>query len=169
MSKDNESSSNVQFGNVSGGLHGNVIVGRDMNNTTITIGGQTIPVAKKPTLDEFKQLFAEVQQELNNIIAQEEALKAISAATPYTAKDAEENLKEVAEKVKSEVGKEEAKTIGKRLGETTDILNKILDGAKSVVQKSVDVGKVLEPVTEKLGPLIDKITVAAMWAAKLWL
>lgn len=169
MAENNKSSSGVQFGNVTGGLHGNVIVGRDMTNSTITIGGQQVPADKKPTFEELKQLLAEVQQELADIVAQEEALKTISAATPYTAKGAEENLKEVAEKVKPEIDKEEAKTIGKRLEETTGILSKILDGAKNVVQKSVEVGKALEPVTEKLGPLVDKVTVAALWAAKLWL
>lgn len=168
MSNNSESISEIRFGNVSGGITNSIFAGRDISDVTITVGGQPVPANKKPTFEELKQLLAEVQQELADIVAQEEALKKISAATPYTAKGAEENLKEVAEKVKPDVDKEEGKTIGERLKETTGILNKILDGAKNLVQKSVDLGKALEPVTDKLGPLVDKVAVAALWAAKLW-
>lgn len=164
----NSEDSSVHFGNISGDLHGNVIAGRDISNTTVTLGGQQVAADKKPTYEELKQLLTEIQQELAEVVAEEETLKQISAATPYTAKGAEENLKEVAEKVKPEVDKEEAKTIGKRLEETTGILSKILDGAKNVVQKSVAVGEALKPVTDKLGPLVDKMAVVALWAEKLW-
>ena len=158
----------VHIRNVNGGITNSIIAGGNLTNAAITVGGQNLAVEKKPTLEEFRQLLTEVQQELSGIVAQENALKAISAATPYTAKGAAENLKEVAEKVKPGLDKESAKTIGKRLTDTTGMLSKILDGAKTIVQKSVDVGEALKPVMDQLGPLVDKITVAALWASKLW-
>lgn len=70
-------SSSVQFGNVTGGITNSIIAGRNITNATITVGGQPVPANKEPTFEELKQLLTEVQQELADIVAQEEALKKI--------------------------------------------------------------------------------------------
>ena len=54
---EKKQSGGVTIGNVSGGIHGSIIAGRDVKNATITMGGQPISVDKEPTSDELKQLF----------------------------------------------------------------------------------------------------------------
>jgi len=171
MTGNEESLSEVHIGNVTGGIHGSIIAGRDVKNATITIGGQPTPADKEPTLDEFKQLLAEIQQELAEVVAQQDALKQVSSATPFTAQGAEQAVKDVAKKVeaKPEMKPEEAKSAQKSLGEATTLLGGILDGAKTMAQKAGEVGKAVKPIAEKLAPLVEKLGVAAFWVAKLWL
>jgi hypothetical protein len=157
------------MGNVSGGIHGSVIAGRDVSGVTITLGGQPTPADKEPTFDEFEQLLAEIRQELSEITAQQEALKAISAATPFTAQGAEQSVKDAAGKAKAEIEPKNAKLVQQSLTEATTLLGSILDGAKTVTQKAGEVGRAVAPIAEKLEPLVDKLGVAAFWAAKLWL
>ena len=80
MASKEESLSEVHIGDVTGGIHGSIIAGRDVTNATITIGGQPTPAAKEPTVDELKQLLAEIQGELAEITAQQEALKEVPSA-----------------------------------------------------------------------------------------
>ena len=56
-----------------------------------------------------------------------------------------------------------------QLAEATGLLSGILDGAKTVAQKSVEVAEAVKPLAEKLEPLVEKVGVAALWVAKLWL
>jgi len=163
--------SGVTIGDVTGGIHGSIIAGRDVINATITISGQPIPADKEPTVDELKQLLAEIQQELAEIAAQQDALKEISSAAPFTAQGAEQSVRDVAKKVEetAEVGPEEAKSMQESLKEATGLLGGILDGAKTVAEKAVEVGKAVQPIADKLPPLVEKVAVAAFWVGRLWL
>ena len=171
MASKEESLSEVHIGDVTGGIHGSIIAGRDVTNATITIGGQPTPADKEPTVDELQQLLAEIQQELAEITAQQEALKEISSAAPFTAQGAEQSVKDVAQEVEetAEVKPEEAKSMQESLNEATTLLSGILDGAKTVAEKTVEVGKAVQPIADKLAPLVEKVAVAAFWVGRLWL
>jgi len=164
-------SGGVKIGDVTGGIHGSIIAGHDVISATITIGGQPTPADKEPTVDELKQLLAEIQQELAEITAQRETLKEISSAAPFTAQGAEQSVKDAVRKVEEtpEMKPAEAKSVQESLTEATTLLSGILDGAKIVAQKAGEVGKAVQPVAEKLEPLVEKVAVAAFWVAKLWL
>lgn len=164
-------SGGVTIGDVTGGIHGSIIAGRDVSNATITIGGQPSPADKEPTVAELKQLLTEIQGELAEITAQGEVLKGISPAAPLTAQGAEQNVKEAAQKIeeKPELEPDEAKSVQERLTEATKLLGSILDGARMVAQKAVDAGKAMQPIVEKLAPLVERVGVAAFWVSKVWL
>jgi uncharacterized protein YoxC len=162
-------SAGVTIGNVSGGIHGSIIAGRDVSGATITLGGQPTPADKQPMFDELQRLLAEVQQELAELAALKDALKEISPATPFTAQGAEQSVKDAAAKVAPEMKPEEAGSVQKSLAEATSLLGGILDGAKTVAEKAGEVGKAVQPLVERLGPLVDKVAVAALWVARLWL
>jgi phage-related tail protein len=162
-------SGGVSIGNVTGGTHGSIIAGRDVKNATITLGGQPTLADQQPSLDQFKQLLAEIQKELAEITAQKDALKQVSSATPFTAQGAEQSVKDAAEQVAPEMKPEAAQSVQKSLAEATSLLGGILDGAKSVAEKATEVGRAVKPIAEKLEPLVEKLGVAALWAARLWL
>jgi len=168
---NDEQFSGVTIGKVTGGIHGSIIAGRDVTNATITMGGQPTPADKEPTVAELQQLLAEIQQGLAEIIAQQDVLKEISSAAPFTAQGAEQSVKDVAKEVEetAEVGPEEAKSMQESLTEATTLLSGILDGAKTAAEKAVEVGKAVQPIADKLAPLVEKVAVAAFWVAKLWL
>ena len=50
MASKEESLSEVHIGDVTGGIYGSIIAGRDVTNATITIGGQPTPADKEPTV-----------------------------------------------------------------------------------------------------------------------
>lgn len=162
-------SGGVTIGNVRGGIRGSIIAGRDVTGATISIGGQPTPADKQPTVDELRQLLAEVQRELAELAAQKDALKEISAATPFTAQGAEQSVKDAAGKVDAEIKPEEAQSVQKGLTEATSLLESILDGAKSVAEKAGEAAKAVQPIVERLGPLVEKVGVAALWVGRLWL
>ncbi|MFQ5578220.1 MAG: hypothetical protein ACE5G8_14650 [Anaerolineae bacterium] len=165
----NDPSSSVSIGNVSGGIHGSIIAGRDVKDVTITLGGQPTPADKEPSVDELKQLLAEIQDELAAVMAEKETLQQISVATPFTAQGAEQSVNQAAEQVEAELEPEAAQSVQKSLGEATSLLGNILDGAKMVAEKAGAVGEAVKPIAEKLAPLVEKVAVAALWAGKLWL
>ncbi len=169
MTGKHDDPSGVHIGNVTGGIHGSIIAGRDVSHATITIGGQPTTADKQPNLDEFKQLLAEIQKELAEITAQKETLQQVSSAAPFTAQGAQASVNQAAAQAEGEVGKEQAESIQASLTEATTLLGGILDGAKIAAEKAVEVGKAVKPIAEKLAPLVEKIGVAALWAAKLWL
>jgi len=169
MAKKKDHSSSVTMGNVTGGIHGSVIAGRDVKDVTITVGGQQTPADKEPTVEELKQLLADVQQELAEVLAQKEALQQVSAAAPFTAQGAEATVKDAAEKVGEEVEKEEAESLQKSLADASTLLNGILDGAKSAAEKATEVGTAVKPIADKLAPVVEKLAVASFWVGKLWL
>ena len=162
-------SGGVSIGDVSGGIHGSIIAGRDVTNATITLGGQPTPADKEPTIDELRQLLAEIQAELADITAQQDALREISADAPFTAQGAEASVSQAATEVEGEVDQEQAESVQKSLEKATSLLGGILDGAKTVAQKSVEVAEAVKPIVERLEPLVEKVGVAAFWVAKLWL
>lgn len=164
-----DESGGVTIGNVSGGIHGSIIAGRDVSHATITLGGQPTPADKQPTAAELKQLLAEIQQELAKVTTQKEALQQVSTAAPFTAQGAEASLKEAAAKVEGEVKPEQAQSVQKSLTEATSLLGGILDGAKTVAEKAGEVGQAVKPLADTLAPLVEKLAVAAMWVGKLWL
>ncbi len=164
-----DESGGVTIGNVSGGIHGSIIAGRDVSHATITLGGQPTPADKQPTAAELKQLLAEIQQELAKVTTQKEALQQVSTAAPFTAQGAEASLKEAAAKVEGEVKPEQAQSVQKSLTEATSLLGGILDGAKTVAEKAGEVGQAVKPLADTLAPLVEKLAVAALWVGKLWL
>ncbi len=166
---NDQSFGGVTIGNVSGGIHGSIIAGRDVSGATITLGGQLTSAGKQPTFDELRLLLTEVQRELAELAAQKDALKEISPATPFTAQGAEQSVKDAAAKVEPEMKPEEAGSVQKSLAEAISLLGGILDGAKTVAEKTGEVGKAVQPLVERLGPLVDKVAVAALWVARLWL
>ena len=167
-------SGGVTIGNVTGGIQGSIIAGRDVTtrdfSPTITIGGQPVSVDKEPTVAELKQLLAEIRQGLAEVTAQREALKEVSPAAPFTAQGAEQSVKDAAEKVEEqpEMEPEEAKSVQESLTEATNLLSGILDGAKTVAKKAGEVVSAVRPLAEKLEPLVGKLGVAALWVARLW-
>ncbi len=167
---EKKQSSGVTIGNVSGGVYGSVIAGRDVRNANITIGGQPTSADKEPTLVEFNQLMREIQKELQEITQLKDALKAVSSAAPFTAKGAEQSVKDAAVELvaKPKVKPEDAKSAQEKLAEATGILSTILDGAKAIAQEASETGTAVKPLIEKLTPLIEKVSVAAFWVAKLW-
>jgi hypothetical protein len=167
-------SGGVTMGNVTGSIQGTIIAGGDVTTRdfrpTITLGGQPVSTDKEPTVAELKQLLAEIRDGLAEITAQQEALKEVSPAAPFTAQGAEQSVKDVAEKVaqKSKVDPEEAKSMQESLNEATSLLRSILDGAKTVAKKTGEVFIAARPLVEKLEPLVEKLGVAALWIARLW-
>jgi hypothetical protein len=159
----------VTIGNVQGGIHGSIIAGRDVRDATITLGGQPTPADKQPTVDELRQLLAEIQRELAELAAQKDALKKISPATPFTAQGAEQSVRDAVEKIEPDIKPDEAQSVRKSLTEATSLLEMILEGAQTVAEKTGEVGKALQPVIERLGPLVERVGVAALWVARLWL
>jgi DNA repair exonuclease SbcCD ATPase subunit len=171
MAGKGDTLSEVNIGNVSGGIHGSVIAGRDVSNVTISVGGQQTPADKEPSADELKQLLAEVQQALTELTAQKEALAQISVSAPYTAQGAAAGVQQAAETAsgESEVNKEQAQSMQQSLAEAGSLLNNILDAAKSAAEKAGAVGKAAKPIAEALAPLVEKLTVASLWVGRLWL
>jgi len=171
MTTKEQSSGGVTIGDVTGGIHGSIITGRDVKNATITLGGEQVPADKEPTADDLKQLLVEIQEGLAKITAQQDALKEVSSAAPHTAQGAEQAVRDAAEAVeqKEEMDPEEAKSVQESLKEATGLLSGILDGAKTVAQKTGDVVSAAQPLAEKLEPLVEKVGVAAFWVAKMWL
>ncbi|NJN99605.1 MAG: hypothetical protein HC875_38635 [Anaerolineales bacterium] len=164
--QESSGSSSVSIGNVSGGIHGSIIAGRDIISSTANVGQSS---DKPPTVDELKQLLAQIQQELAKVTAQKETLQQISSMAPLTAQAAEVGIQEAASKVEGEVNAEQAESVQKSLTEATDILSKILDGAKTVAEKAGEVGSAVKPIAETLAPLVEKLALAGLWVGRLWL
>jgi hypothetical protein len=158
------------IGNVTGGIHGTIIAGRDVKQTTITSGGQQATTDKgKPTLVKLKQLLTEVRQELATVTANQEALKKISDDNPSLAGTAETIVRKAAEKIEQAtiLEPEEAEAIEKSLKKASSILSSILDEAKSVAQKAGEVGQTARPIAEKLESVIKKLDLAVVWVVRL--
>jgi hypothetical protein len=166
-------SGRVAIGDVTGGIQGSIIAGRDVTtgafSPAVAVGAHLVSTGE-PTAAELGQLLAEIQKGLAEIVAQQEALKAISPAAPFTAQGAEQSVKDVAAKVnKGDVKPEEAKSMQESLREATGLLSGILDGAKTVAKKTGEVVGAVAPLAEKLKPVVEMLGTAAMLVAKLWL
>jgi ABC-type transporter Mla subunit MlaD len=171
MSNNPEPQSTVHIGNVTGGIHGSIIAGRDVSHATIALGGQPTPASKEPTVDDLKQLLAEVHKELATLMTQQEALKQIGPIAPSVTQGAEQTVKAVAETVDKSAGQrpQDAQSLHTHLTQTTSLLGTILDSAKTLAQKTGEVASAVNPLAEQLGPVVEKVAVAALWVGKLWL
>ena len=158
----------VRIGNVTGGIHGSIIAGRDVRHATISLGGQNVSADEQPTFDEFKKLLEEIQQELVEVTAQQDTLKEVSVSAPFTAQGAEALVKEAAGEVKPDTKPEEAKSIQEKLTEASALLNRIAEGATKAAEKTGKLSGALNTLVEKIVPLVTKIGVAGMWVYKLW-
>jgi DNA repair ATPase RecN len=160
----------VSIGHVSGGIHGSIIAGRDVKNAMINLGGQPTPADKDPTVEELQQLLAEIQQELAAVTAQPETLSEVSTFAPTNVQQIETVVGEVAQQV--EANKEAPAApdkLKKNLADATSLLSNILESAKVVAEKGGQVATAVQPLAEKLAPLVEKLGVAAFWVGKLWL
>jgi methyl-accepting chemotaxis protein len=173
MPNNSEPQSSVHIGNVTGGITGSIIAGHDVSHATITLGGQPTPASKEPTVDDLKQLLAELHTELTDLMTQQDTLQQISPAAPFTAQGAAQTVQAVTETVNKAAGQkpqqEEAQSLQTHLTQTTSLLSSILDGAKTLAQKAGDVAIAVKPLAEQLGPIVEKVAVAALWVGKLWL
>jgi hypothetical protein len=80
-------------------------------------------------------------------------------------------VKEVQETVDRTAGQkpQEAQSTHTRWTEATSLLSSVLDGAKTLAQKTGEVASAVKPLAKKLGLLVEKVAVAALWVGKLWL
>src|SRR5262245_46430486 len=164
MPNNPEPQSSVHIGHVTGGITGSIIAGRDVSHATITLGGQPTPASKEPTVDDLKQLLAEVHTELADLTTRQDTLQQISPAAPFTAQGAAQTVKAVTETVNNSAGQkpQDAQLLHTHLTQTTNLLSSILDGAKTLAQKAGDVASAVQPLAEQLGPLVEKVAVAAL-------
>lgn len=170
MAKKRVEKSNVEIdiGGIGGSMQG-VIAGGDVRDVTITIGGQPTAADKQPSLAEFRQLLADIQQDMAEIVQQQDLLAKVDPAAPFTAQGAEQSVKSAAEQVEPEMEAEEAESVQKRLTTGLNLFAGILDGAKTVAKKTDEVGEAIIPIVQRLEPLVQKLGVAALWTARLWL
>jgi hypothetical protein len=162
--------SKVTIGNISGGIANSIIAGHDIRYATINVAGQTVPADKDPTHKDLQQLLADIQEELAAVRAQQEALKTISSATPFVVHGVAESIKDAAITISAPAPPRpnEVTSVQARLSEATSLLSGVLDGAKTMAEKMLGAGTAMQSLTEKLAPLVDKMAVAALWAAKLF-
>jgi hypothetical protein len=162
--------SGVSIGNVSGGIHGTVIAGRDVTHTTIASGSQGPSTDQGPSIDQFRQLVGEIRRELAAVVAQQDVLKRVSPAAPFTARGAEQAIRDLAARIEGSPAPrpEDAESMQASLEEATGLLGGILESAKAVALKAGEVGEAVMPIAERLAPIVEKLGVLAMWVAKLW-
>jgi hypothetical protein len=171
MASKEEPSGGVSIGSVGGDIVGSIIAAGDVSNVTVTVGNKEMSAAETPTVEEFKQLLADIQQELAELTAQEEQLEKISDDTPLYAEVAERGVAKAVEKVKDSesMEPEEAESIQRSLKKAAGTLKSILEEAKHVAETAGEVGAAVKPIAEQLMPLVEKVGVAALWVGKLWL
>ena len=165
----NKKSEGVSIGNVTGGIHSSVIAGRDVKN--VTIGGQPVSTDKTPTQDEYRQLLTEIRAILAELASQQELMKDISPATPTLVQAADESIKQVEQTIHDEpkMSGKSVEGVQKTITDAAGLIGIVLENANNLASRAIDTGKTIGPFLEKLGPLLDKLSVAALWAAKLWL
>ena len=170
MSGDDHGPQGVRIGNVSGGISGSVIAGRDVSNARVTVGGKTMSAGDTPTKDDLSQLVADLRRALGELSARGDELRDISPSAPHSIQGAEESLKAAAEKLEAdEVTPEDAKSAQENLTEAAGLIGTILEKANSMAERVVDVGRAVKPFVERLEPVVEKLAVAALWVGRLWL
>ncbi len=164
--RENDQSGGVTIGNVYGDIEGSIIAGRDVSDVVINLGGQpTLADKEDVTADNLRELLAQIQQELDALSAQQEELKAVSALGPRKVIQAQEYINEVAQAVEAETP-EKNESLMEYLEEAASSLDGILKNARKKVEEA---GEVVQPIIDKLSPLVKKVIVAGKWAAKLGL
>jgi hypothetical protein len=172
VTKDQESSGGVSIGNVTGGITGAVIAGRDAKVEGSTIAVGKLPeLEEEPTVEGLQELLAEIQRALAEIAEQKELLEGIDPTYPVQAQLAEAQVNTAAQAAQAgeKVEAKDAESMKDRLEKASGLLNSILEGAKTAAEKVGDVVEAAAPVAEKLEPLLQSLGVAVAMVAKLWL
>ncbi len=169
MSAHDDGPEGVRIGNVSGGIRGSVIAGRDVSNTSVSVGGKTMSSSDTPSREDLAQLFADLRRALGELSAHGEELSGISASAPFSVQGAEVSIKAAAKKVEGDVAPEDARSAQEDLTEAAGLIGTILEKANSIIDRAVDVGRAVKPLAERLEPLVEKLAVAALWIGRLWL
>jgi hypothetical protein len=161
-------SGGVSIGDVSGGIQGAIIAGRDVVGSTASYA--TIP-AEEPTAEKLEELLVQIQKALAEVMSQQEALQQIDPTAHVQAQLAEAQIKTATDAVQAadELRPEDAKSVQSRLEQASGLLNGILEAAKSTAEKTIEVGKAVKPIAEALKPVLESLAVAGAWVAKLWL
>jgi hypothetical protein len=143
-------SGGVRIGNVEGGIHNSTIAGRD---ATVSLAGRERSIEEQPSAAELRQLLLEIQKELAEVMSSQGAgLRQVAPAVPS-----------------AQVKPESAKPVQDRLTEATSVLSKILKETTAVAEKADEAGTAVQPLLDGLIPLVKKIGVGALWAARLWM
>lgn len=161
-------SGGVKMGKVSGGIHGSIIAGRDVRDVTITLGGRPVAADKEPNLEEFKHLLLDIQIELGKIAADRETLEKVSPSAPLVAEGVRLNVKDVAERVLPSKTTGEVLSIKSRLNEASSMMTTMLEGIQDASHGIEETGKASKPIADLIASLVDKLAIAALWAARLW-
>jgi hypothetical protein len=164
-----DQSGGVTVGDVSGGIHGSIIAGRDVVGSTASYDA-SVKAAEEPTVEKLQELLDQIQKALAELNAQQELLEQIDPAAPVQAQLAEKQVNTAAGSAQApdEVKPEDAESMKERLEQASGLLNGILDAAKSAADKAVEVGKAVKPIAEALEPVVVNLAVAVAWVAKLW-
>lgn len=160
--------SGVTIGDVIGGITNSIIAGRDIRDVTVTIGGHPVAADKDPEVDDLKQLLLDIQTELNKIAAERDALSAVSPSAALLTEGIKLNVSDAANTVLATTTPDKAPSVEGRLkeaGTMMAILLKAVEGASHGIEET---GKALQPLANMIAPLVDKLAVAALWAARLW-
>jgi hypothetical protein len=159
----------VSIGNVTGGIHGSSIAGRDVTNTTITTSGTSTRTEQPPTVDQIQQLLTEIQRELVEVTAQRDVLKELSPAAPFLAQGAAESVKDATNAIQPKLDVAQAQSIQQRLHESSSLLSKILDDAKTLAEKAGATASAVQPLVGLLEPVVTKLERTILWVTRLWL
>lgn len=167
--REKGSSSGVRIGNVSGGFHNSVVAGRDVSNTSITVGQRTMSVADTPTDADLTELLVEIQDALADLVQHEEILHDLSAAAPFAIRGASESVKSAVGEVAGDVEPDNAAAAQHGLAEAASLVGNVLDTANRVLDTVETTGDKAASIGEVLGQLVEKIAVAAVWVGRIWL
>jgi hypothetical protein len=159
----------VTIGNVTGGIQGSIIAGRDVRDSTINIGGNEVPADKQPEYSEIRELLADIHAQLVELAGEEDVLREVSPSAPLAARSAEVSVKAAADSLNPKLSNDEAGSVKQRVTEATSFVSTILDGATSLTNKVGAAGDSVQSMVKKTAPLVEKLSVAALWISRLWL
>jgi hypothetical protein len=158
----------VTIGDIHGDIQGSVIASGDVRDVTITVAGRTVAASKQPDPDEFRQLLFDIHRELSVLTARVDVHQDVLPKVSAAARNAEVTARDVAASMGPELGVAQGARIKKRLSKVAALVGTVLDGTKSVADKAGEAGKSIQTVVEQLHPLLQRVRVAVLWAAKLW-
>lgn len=169
MSSHDDTSPGVRIGNVTGGIHNSLFAGRDISDTTITVGEKTMRADDTPTQADLAQLMADISKELTDVMADREQLSAVSAAAPYAVQGATECVNAASKQLAGEISPAEATAVQRNLTDAATLVGTVVDTTDPDANTGEGLGAKIKSVAQKLGPLLEKLAVAAVWVSKLWL
>jgi hypothetical protein len=169
VSNQDDTSPGVRIGNVTGGIHNSLFAGRDISDATITVGDKTMRADETPTQADLAQLMADISKELAAVMANREELGAVSAAAPYAVQGATECVNSASKQLAGEISPAEATSVHRNLTDAATLMGTVVDTVDRDADKDENLGGKIKSVATKLGPLLEKLAVAAVWVSKLWL